>query len=136
MAKTELWSKRFILKKTKKMTKNTITTVDTQTRIDREDRSWWCVKRTGSDRSVGPVQLGTGPQASPIFIIKSGAVKTGKNCEPDRSNRLTDFFFLILVKISIVSFIKKKKEEEAQSEQKFISFRILILLVCLFAIYS
>ena len=49
------------------------------------------VKGTRPDWQVGLVQLGTEPQASPIFTIKPDVVKTS---EPDRSNRLTGFFFL------------------------------------------
>ena len=102
------------------------------------------VKRIRPDRPVGPVQLGTGPQAILIFTIKSDAVKTDQELgkigepvwtEPVKPVDWFGFFFLILVKM-LLFLLCKKEEEEAQSEQKFISFITLILLVCLFAIYS
>ena len=43
------------------------------------------VKRTGPDRPVESVQPGIGPQAGPVFIIKSSAVKTSQ--EPVKTGK-------------------------------------------------
>ena len=104
---------------------------------------FFIVKRIGLNRQVEPVQPGTEPEVGPVFTIKPNAIKIDQESAKTGKNRWTgpvkpiDRFVLFLKKnlVKMLLFLLLKKNEEGQSEQKFISFRTLILLVCLFALY-
>ena len=103
------------------------------------------VKKIRLDRSVRLVRPETRPQAGSVIPLKSPILKTDEESTGIEQNQRTkplkpvdwfDYFFKKKKLVKILSFLLKKGGKIAQLEQKLISVRTLILLVCLFTIYS